>query len=395
MRALNRRIRVAHVITRLNVGGPAIQVLLLNSRLDPERFESVLICGRSGQGEGDMRALGRVDHRPPILIPTLGREISILDDLRAFGALVGIFRALRPDVVHTNLAKAGLLGRLAARVAGVPVVVHTFHGNVLRGYFDPVRSRLFLTLERLLARVTSRVITLSPRQRAELAARGIASGHRVEEVPLGIDLAPFLEGSQGVLHKELRLASDIPLVGIVARLVPIKAVDVFLAAAEIVGQTRPGVRFVVVGDGPLRNDLERRVAKAGLEPRVAFLGWRADLPAIYADLDVVVLTSRNEGTPLSVIEALAAGRAVVATSVGGVPDLIEDGKNGLLVDVGDPLLVATAVERLLGDPALRGRLGELGRRSVYPTYDAATLVARMAGLYEELVVTIPSSRPSL
>jgi len=319
------------------------------------------------------------------LVRGLRREVSPLDDVRAFFALVGEFRKFRPDVVHTHMAKAGMLGRIAARVSGVPVVVHTFHGNVLRGYFGPRRSTAFSWLERLLALLSTRIVTLSPRQSAEIVALAVAPASKLTEVPLGVDLVPLLTAERGALRRELGIAAGVPLIGTVARLVPIKAVDTFIQAAAVVARQRSDARFVVAGDGPLRAPLEELARTLGLKDRLVFLGWRADLPAIYGDLDVVVLTSRNEGFPVSLIEALAARCAVVATAVGGVPDLIRDGINGYLVQPDDPNAVARAVENLLRSPDLRTRMGVAGRDSVYPAYDASAVVANMSNLYRDLV----------
>lgn len=375
------RIRVARVITRLNVGGPSLQAMLLTTRLDPRRFETLLVCGRPGEREGDMLALRPEPGVAPIVIPQLGRELSPLDDLRTLIRLIRIFRTFRPHVVHTHLAKAGVLGRLAARLSGVPVVVHTFHGNVLRGYFGAGRSRMFTAIERTLARLTTCVVAISPEQRAQLEQLGIARPGRVIEVPLGLDLRPFLEGATGTLRPELGLRPGVRLVGIVARLVPIKRLDVFLDAAALVASHRPDVAFVVLGDGPLRAELEERARTHALPVR--FLGWRADLPSAYADLDVVVLASDNEGTPVSIIEALAAARAVVATDVGGVRDVVGGPAAGRIVPRRDPAALASAIEELLDDPALRDRLGSAGRDRVFPAYDISTLVTRLSALYEE------------
>ena len=377
------------MITRLNVGGPAIEVLLLHERLDRSRFETAIFTGQTSAGEGDIRDLrDSLAAEPPREVRGLRREISPLADLRAFGGLVAGFRAFRPDIVHTNMAKAGLLGRVAARVTGVPVVVHTLHGNVLRGYFDPFRSFAFLMLERMLGRISTTIVTLSPRQTAETSALGIAPAAKLVEIPIGIDLDAFLRTEPGHLRAELGIADDALLVGIVARLVPIKAVHTFIDAAAHLAKARADVRFVVAGDGPLRPELEALAAARGLGDRCVFLGWRADLPSVYADLDVVVLTSRNEGVPITLIEALAAARPVVATAVGGVPDLIADGESGFLVSPESPDETARAIAALLDSAALRIRMGRAGRARVNPAHDSTTLVRNMDRLYERLAVHV-------
>lgn len=377
--------RVARIITRLNVGGPAIQAMLLTERLDPERFDTLLIAGAVGRAEGDMLALRPTLSRPPLSVPSLRREISPLSDLRAFVRITAALRAFRPDVVHTHLSKAGLLGRLAARLSGARAVVHTFHGNVLDGYFDPLRARLFLELERALARISDRVVAISSGQRAEIERLGIARGAKVVEIPLGFDLAPFLDPPRGILRRELGLGSEVRLVGVAARLVPIKRVDVFLRAAERIAAERSDVHFVVVGDGEERARLRTRAERAGIAERVHFLGWRSDLAAVYGDLDVVVLTSDNEGTPVSVLEALAGGRPVVATAVGGVPDVLGSDERGLLVPPRDSSAVATAIMRLLGSSSLAEGLASAGRAYVLARHDAPALVRSISDLYTELV----------
>jgi glycosyltransferase involved in cell wall biosynthesis len=379
------RIRVARVITRLNVGGPSFQALLLTEKLDPRRFETRLFAGTTERGEAEILDLRPELGARPRVIPGLRREVAPLDDIRALATIVRELRAFHPHIVHTHMAKAGLLGRIAARIAGVPAVVHTFHGNVLSGYFDPVRARVFLALEQLLGRASTRIIAISERQRREIEKLGIARAPKLVQLPLGLDLGPFLAARRGALRRELGFGEETQLVGIVARLVPIKAVDAFIDAAALVAREVPTAQFVVVGDGELRGTLERLASDRGLGGRIHFLGWRADVAAVYADLDVVVLTSRNEGTPVTLIEALAARRAVVATNVGGVPDLIQPEEQGLLVPVGDARAVARAVGELLREPERRAILGAAGRERVYPAYDASTLVARIEALYTELI----------
>lgn len=380
------RLRVARVISRLNVGGPAIHTILLTAGLDAAGFESRLYVGAPGPAEGDMLPLARARGVEPIAVPGLGRSIHPGRDLGALGRLTREFRAFRPHIVHTHAAKAGTLGRIAARVARVPVTVHTFHGHVLRGYFHPAVTAAFRAIERALARRTTLIVALSPGQRADLLAMKIGRPERVGVIPLGLELDPFLEAQtrRGGLRRHLDLRPDTKLVGIVARLVPIKDHETFLAAAARVARADPAAHFVVAGDGPLRARLEAAAQRAGLGARAHFLGWWGDLPALYADLDVVALTSRNEGTPVCVLEAMAAGVPVVATAVGGVPDVVRHGETGLLVPPGDPAALAAALASLLADPDRRSALGLAGRRVAYPAYDAKALIARVEAVYREL-----------
>ncbi len=382
------RIRVMRVIARLNVGGPALHAALLTERLDPGRYESVLVTGSEAPAEGNYLALTGRRLERLVVVPALGREIHGARDAIALAQLVRLMRRERPVIVHTHTAKAGMLGRLAARLARVPIVVHTYHGHVFRGYFSPAKTRLFLALERWLGRHTDRLLTVSPAVRRELLALGVGTPDRLAVLPLGLDLAPFLAprpaGAPGP-RAELGLAAATPLVAVVARLVPVKAHETFLEAAALVAAKRPEARFLVVGDGERRAELEALARRLGLARSVAFLGWRADLPAIYRDVDVVALTSRNEGSPVSLIEAMAAARPVVATAVGGVPDLVEDGVSGYLVEPGQPAAVADRVLALLDDPERREAFGRAGRKRVDPAFDAARLLRDVDALYRRLI----------
>jgi glycosyltransferase involved in cell wall biosynthesis len=383
----NRRARVLRVIARLNVGGPAIHATLLTERLDPSRYDSLLVTGREAEAEGNYLTLYGKTPARLVLVPTLGREIRGGQDVVAFAQLVRLMRRFRPDVVHTHTAKAGTLGRLAARVCRVPRVVHTYHGHVLQGYFSPPKARLFLAIERWLGRHTDRLLTVSEGIRHELLALGIGRPDRFQVLPLGLDLDGFLdaEALRGELRRELGFTGDEFLVGIVARLVPIKAHETFFRAAAAVAGRLSGARFIVVGDGERRAELEALARSLGLWERVRFLGWRRDLERVYADLDVVALTSRNEGSPVSLIEAMAAARPVVATRVGGVPDLVDSGVNGVLVPVDDAAALARAIEMIAGDPDRGRALGGAGRRRVYPAFSASRLIGDVDRLYRELL----------
>jgi glycosyltransferase involved in cell wall biosynthesis len=380
-----RPVRVVRVIARLNIGGPALHATLLTDGLDPARFETFLVAGKEEPAEGNYLALhGRACERLRVL-PSLSREIRGLPDLLALGALTRLFRSLRPDVVHTHTAKAGTVGRLAARLAGVPVVVHTYHGHVFHGYFSPAKTRVFLAIERGLARRTDHLLTVSDTVRHELLDLGVGRPEQLTVMPLGLDLRPFRQARPGALRAELGVGPAVPLVGIVARLVAIKAHEVFLAAAAAVARQMPSSLFVVVGDGDRRGELEGLARQLGVAERTRFLGWRRDLDRIYADLDVVALCSRNEGSPVSLIEAMAAARPVVATRVGGVADLVEDGVAGCLVPPGDADALAAAIAALLGDRERAQAMGEAGRKRVDPAFGAERLVADVERLYTDLV----------
>ena len=381
------RVRVLRVITRLNVGGPSLNAALLATRMDSSRFETLLVAGRESEAEGSMLELGRLPSGLDVIrVDSLGREISPLDDLRALAAITRIARRFRPHVVHTHLAKAGFVGRLAGRAAGAPVIVHTFHGSVFRGYFGERQSALFLLIERALALLSTRLIAITPLQRRELAALGVAPLTKIVEIPLGLDLTQYDTAvDRAAARNSLGVRGDGPVVGIVGRLVPIKDVGTFLRALALLRERAPDTRALVVGDGDERPALERLAAELGLADTVTFTGWRSDMPAVFAAIDVLALTSLNEGSPVTLIEGLAARRAIVATAVGGVPDVIREGTTGLLVPPRDPRATADAVAVLLADASLRSRLGDAGRAEVTARYDSARLVADVERLYLELL----------
>lgn len=375
------------IIARLNIGGPAIHTILLTAGLNNERFESTLVTGVEGEHEGNMLDLAAAKGVKPIIIPRLRRNVDPVGGLITLIKLYRLMRRQKPHIVHTHTATAGLLGRLAAKLAGVPVVVHTFHGHVLHGYFGPILSKALVWMERFLARLSDRIVTVSEGQRRELAGYGVAPLEKITVVPLGFELEDLLacESQRGELRRELDLADDDKLIGIIARLVPIKNHRLFLQAAQVVAEAVPQARFLVVGDGELREELETYTRDLGLEGSVLFTGWRRDLPRLYADLDVVALTSINEGTPVSLIEAMAAGVPVVATAVGGVPDVVVDGETGYLVEAGDVKGMTEAIIELLRSPEKASEMGSTGREAVYPRFAAQTLIANVERLYAELL----------
>jgi glycosyltransferase involved in cell wall biosynthesis len=372
------------MVTRLNIGGPAIHATLLTAALDDGvAFSSTLVAGTTAPHEGSMLDYARAHAVEPVLLPSLAREISPIDDLVALAQTIKLLRRLKPDVVHTHMAKAGTVGRVAARICGVPLIIHTYHGHVFHSYFSPAKTRAILAIERALALATNRIIAIGDGQRDEIASFGVAPLTKLVTIRLGLDLGQFLdaERSRGQLRTELGLDADTPVVGIVARLVPIKAPEMFLRAAAQILAAEPRTRFVIVGDGERRQELEALSTDLGLKDTLRFLGWRRDMPRVYADLDVVALTSLNEGSPVVLIEALAAARPVVSTAVGGVPEVVVDGTTGLTVPVSDVSALAEAILSLLRDPARAERLGQAGRQHVYPRYDSSRLVDDVRQLY--------------
>jgi glycosyltransferase involved in cell wall biosynthesis len=391
-------IKILRIVARLNIGGPAIHVVLLTAGLNPKRFESRLVCGRENSGEGSMLDYAQAHGVHPIVIPEIVGEFSL--GPREFKALAQLYRLIRrekPDVVHTHTAKAGFVGRLAAFLARVPVVVHTFHGHVLHGYYSPLKTHLLRRMERVLACMTDCILAGSEGVKQDLVAYGIAAPEKILVIPLGLELGPFLDGhaARGAFRREWHLQASDRLVGIVGRLFPIKNHHLFLDAAALVAQEEPAARFVIVGDGVLRAKIERQARVLGLSERVIFTGWRRDLPSIYADLDVLAVTSNNEGTPVSAIEAMASACPVVATRVGGLPDLIYQGETGFLVPPGDPPAMAAAIGRLLRQPEEARRLGQAGRAIVHERFAVQRLISDMQQLYHTLLQRHDAPSPAI
>jgi glycosyltransferase involved in cell wall biosynthesis len=316
-----KKIKILRIIARLNIGGPAIHTILLTEGLDKNKFESLLVCGSVGDSEADMLYYAIEKGVKPYFVPELKRELNLLNDIRAFRKIYNIINTERPDIIHTHTAKAGTLGRLAAIFYNLLnrdrqlSFVHTFHGHIFDGYFGNLKTKVFILIERFLAFFTHKIITVSESIKNDLVVLGISS-HRIEVIPLGFELDRFLN----ICPRDNSAVN----IGIVGRLVPVKNHRLFLeAAAEVIksiSKNKP--RFKIIGDGELRNELERYAHKLNINTYVEFLGWQKEPSAIYSDLDVVCLTSVNEGTPVSLIEAMASGRAVVTTDVGGVRDLL-------------------------------------------------------------------------
>jgi glycosyltransferase involved in cell wall biosynthesis len=386
-------IRVLRVITRLNIGGPSIQAITLADRLQGRGFDTTLVHGSLGAGEGDMRYL-----MPPTVcahqIEALRRDVAPAHDVRALQQLIAIVRSVRPHIVHTHMAKAGTLGRLAAlihnRIRGRrdrARVVHTYHGHVLEGYFGAAKTRLFLDIERRLARITDRLVAISPEISHELVDEqriGDPSQYRV--VRLGFDLSAFAaigprERQQA--RATLTLPPGAPVITTVGRLTSIKQHRLFLDVAARVLQHHPDSVFLIAGDGELRPELEEHARALNIASRTRFLGWRRDLTTIYAATNVFLLTSRNEGTPVALIEALAAGCDTVATDVGGVRDVLGSHGSDRTAAFDDVTRLADLVVRALAARTVDSR--EHARTEVIERFSVDRLIDDVERLYHELI----------
>lgn len=374
--------RIARILTRLNLGGPARQCLASDPLLAERGLTVRVFCGRPEPGEGDLvDALCErgVDVRR---IEGLGRSFSPLADLRALGRLRRELQDFEPDVVHTHASKAGSLGRAGFARSGEAAIVHTFHGHVLEGYFSPLLSRALVAHERRLARRSDRILAVSEATGRDLLRLGVVESERLEIVPPGIDLKPLLAiaGQGGCLRRRLGVGERARLIGVVGRLAPVKRPELALAVFARVARHDPRIELVFVGDGALRLDLERRrgALPPDLAARVHLPGAFESMPEVLADLDLVLLTSRSEGLPVALIEAAAAGRAVVACAVGGVGEVVEDGRTGLLAS--NPGELGPALERMAGDADLRAACGRRARAGC-ERYSGSALAERLQAVY--------------
>ena len=380
------------VIARMNAGGPAYHVSVLGGRLNKSRYASLLVHGAVGPGEASFAWLADREGCDVRVAPSLGPKIRPRADLEALGELRQVVRRFRPDIVHTHTAKAGMLGRLAA-VLGIrprPLIVHTYHGHVLEGYFGPVQNRAYRAAERRLGRVSDCLVGVSQATVDDLVRLGVATPDKFRVIPVGLDLHRFAAADDGVgarFRSRVGVEGDEVLLTYVGRLVPIKRVDVVLRALARAREAGAPARLAIVGDGECRPALERLTGELGLSGVVSFVGYIEDAAMAAAAADIAVLSSSNEGTPVSLIEAGAAGVPAVATAVGGVPDVVVDRETGLLVKRDDEDALADAVGRLAQDPELRVRLGTNARRHVLERFSSERLVREIESLYEELLAT--------
>jgi glycosyltransferase involved in cell wall biosynthesis len=402
--------KVLRIIARLNVGGPARHVVWLTEGLSHDH-ETVLVAGVVPPGEDDMSYVAASAGIEPVILREMSREISLKDAITVW-KLYRLMLRERPDIVHTHTAKAGTVGRVAglfyrwltpASLIGRPRrcrFVHTYHGHVFHSYYSPNKTRLFLAVEKVLARLaTDRIVVISHQQRQEINENfRVGRSHQFAVIPLGIDLSVYADWKtrRDALRTELSATSDEVLIGIVGRLTEIKNHRGFLdAAAQLKKISRAKMRFLVIGDGGLRPQLEAHAKELGLRDDVLFLGSRTDPEKFYPALDIVALTSLNEGTPLSLIEAMANERPVIATSVGGVVDLLgqktssADGfhicERGVLVEEKDAATFARGLELLVTDETLRREIATRGREFVEKNYSKDRLLSDVASLYRQML----------
>ena len=367
------------------MGGPAHQVKLLSSRLPRDRYRTLLVAGHVGAGEAEVEVADDVEL---VRLDSLCPEIAPRSDSATLAALVRLMRCYRPDVVHTHTAKAGFVGRVAARAALGPrtTVVHTYHGHVLEGYFGAAKTGLYRALETTTGAMSDALVGVSQATVDDLVRLRVAPRRKFRVIPLGLDLDPLLalERDAG-FRDEIGASADDLLCVWMGRLVPIKRVDLLLRAIAHAQDAGARSLLALVGGGPLEAELRRLAEELGIADRVRFLGYRSDVGRILAGADLAVLSSANEGTPVALIEAAAAGLPLVAPDVGGVRDVVADG-TGTVTPPGDPAALGAAIARLAADPAGRAEMGERARRHVAQRYGIDRLVRDVDDLYRSLGV---------
>jgi len=385
-------IRVLRVIARLNMGGPAIHVANLAAGLETRGYHTTLVAGSLARGEDSMAFLAERLGVTVVSVEELQREVSVLHDARSVLRVAELIRDERPHVLHTHTAKAGAIARAAALLAvgaRPPVVLHTFHGHVLKGYFDAGRTAFFRQVERTLARASDVLVAVSPEVRDELVELGVAPLEKFVVIRLGIPLEERL--GDPTADSDYRHLYGIPedafVVGWVGRMTGIKDTGAVVDIVRAVRERGVNAVLCMVGDGPDREGLEQLAHKLGIARYCYFVGYQSDVAGYYRLFDAFLLPSVNEGTPVSAIESLASGTPVVANRVGGVPDVVRDGVDGFLVEPGDVDAAAARLAELAADPALRSRLGESGRARVLERYSVERLVDDVDRLYRSLLAS--------
>jgi glycosyltransferase involved in cell wall biosynthesis len=391
--------RVLRILNRLVIGGPSKNAVYLTKYMQPD-FETLLVIGGREDHEQDADFLVTSLGIEPYCIPEMKRPISITDDRAAYLKLKKIIKEFKPDIVHTHAAKSGALGRLAAKHCGVPVIVHTFHGHIFHSYFNSFKTKLFIKAEQWFAGFTDAIIAISDVQKKELAEDfKIAPAEKFSIIPLGLDLENFItdqESKRKRFRNEFGLDNETIAIGIIGRLVPVKNHNLFLKGfKKLLDRTDRKVKAFIIGDGECREDIEQKAKVLGISfskhtdtvhPHpLIFTSWRTDVDTVCAGVDIIALTSLNEGTPVSLIEAQAAGKAIVSTRVGGIADVVLENKTALLSDIEDENSFADNLIKLVNDDSLRRMFQSEGKNHVLVKYSYQRLVADMRNLYYELL----------
>lgn len=377
--------KVLHIITRLDKGGSAENTFLTVKGLDKEKYDVTLMSGPVEDASQERRAQVEEYGIRYIHLPVLVRNIHMVYDLIALFKIYRFLAKEKFDVVHTHTSKAGLLGRFAAKLAGTPLVVHTPHGHIFYGYFGRLKTKMFIRLEKLASRMTNKIVALTDGERSDYITHKIAREGKCIVIHSGIELDRYREltlEEKNKLKKEIGIPEDALVVGTAGRLAPVKGPEFMIKASQYISLESPETYLVFAGDGPLKEDLQTLAKKTGTDKNIVFLGWRDDVPRILSVFDIFLLPSLNEGMGRVLAEAMALGKPIVASNVGGVPDLVIHGKNGYLVPPQNPEELAKYTQLLLEDKDKREKMGRAGKEMASGfTHDA--MVQKITNLYEE------------
>ncbi|MCJ7582600.1 MAG: glycosyltransferase family 4 protein [Candidatus Aminicenantes bacterium] len=390
---MSHKIKVVHIITRFDKGGSAENTFLTLDGMDKSRYEVTLISGKEDdptQGRSNQIWELRIEHIP---IPELRRNINLVNDWKAFLKIRRILKYNNFTIVHTHTSKAGFLGRIAARAARTPIIIHTPHGHVLFGYFGRMKTLVFKILEKFTVRITDIIIALTKREKEDYVAAKMAKRDKITVIHSGIELEKCknlsIEEKQA-LKKTLHIPEGALIVGTAGRLVQVKGPEILIRAAEKVLRKHPDVYFLFAGDGDQREALSALADRLGIKKNIVFLGWRNDLVEILSLYDIFVLPSLNEGMGRVLVEAMALGKPIVASNICGIPDLIQHGKNGFLVPPQNPEELAHHIQILLEDKHLRIQMGVEGKK-LAPNYSAKKMVEQIESLYSLLLKNMKTS----
>jgi glycosyltransferase involved in cell wall biosynthesis len=392
--------RILRILNRLIIGGPSLNATYLTRYMAPD-YETMLVIGGKDDHEQDATYLAERLGIEPVVIPSMKRAINWTDDRKAYLAIKQLIRDFKPDIVHTHAAKSGAIGRLAATACGVPIIAHTFHGHVFHSYFGKAKTQAFIQIERYLAKKSTGIIAISDLQKKELAdIYRICPVDKIKVIPLGLDLDKFQQNKE-LKRQQFRskylIEEDEIAIGIIGRIVPVKNHSLFVSAiAQLKERSAQKLRFIIVGDGDMRQQTEQELAAAHIEyayfpespikAQAICTSWQTDMDEVLAGLDIVALTSHNEGTPVSLIEAQAAAKPVVSTRVGGVADVVIDGQTGLIVVANQVAEFTEALLQLCENEQQRIDFGLAGNQFVQSRFSYQRLVKDMSAYYETLAL---------
>lgn len=388
------KIKILRIINRFNIGGPTFNATFLTAFLSDE-FETKLIGGVPDEGEKDSLHIVEKYGVTPEVIPELQRNPNFASDKKAYNKIKSIIKEYKPDIVHTHASKAGALGRKAAAACNVPIIIHTFHGHVFHSYFGKVKTEIIKNIERRLAKKSTRIIAISPKQKIELSKdHKIASTDKIELIPLGFDLAQFQENrdkNRSTVRQKYNLADDTVAIAIVGRLAPIKDHDFFLEVIEkVLESTQKEIRVYIVGDGGEYSSIAAKAeflnSKYGI--KIILTSWIKDIATFNAGMDIICLTSKNEGTPVSLIEAQASSLPVISTDVGGVADIVENEKTGFIIPKGNLETYVQKLRLLIENNELRLTMGANGYPHVREKFHYNRLVSDVEKLYKKLLLEL-------